>query len=132
MVESDGRFPASPNGQDYSQLTDEQLHSAIRFAEKRLHWNEEDHAVLLSAYRDEIAAMRRHLIDRALARLLANDSAASPEQHRELRRAIAECGVGENEVARMIRLLTNGRTDRVEDLREIEVMALHVRLERES
>jgi hypothetical protein len=131
MVESDGRFPAPPNGRDYSQLTDEQLHSAIRFAEKRLHWSEEDHTVLLTAYRDEIAAMRRHLIDRALARLLVNDSPASPEQHRELRRAVAERGIREDEIVRMTRALTNGRTDRLEDLLEIEVMAFHVRLERE-
>jgi hypothetical protein len=131
MVDPDGRFPASPNGQDYSQLSDDQLHSAIRFAEKRLHWSEEDHAVLLHAYRDEIAAMRRHLMDRVLARLLVNDSPASTEQHRELRRTLAERQASEKEVARMIRSVTDGRTDRIEELLEIEAMALRICLERD-
>ena len=49
---------------DYSQLNDRQLRSAIRFAEKHLRWVEEDHVTLLRAYREEIDAMRQHLIDR--------------------------------------------------------------------
>ena len=56
------------NSFDYSQRNDEQLRSAIRFAEKLLRWVEEDHVTLLRAYREEIDAMRRHPIDRMLRR----------------------------------------------------------------
>ena len=55
---------------DYSQLNDAELRSAIRFAEKHVASIEEGRAELLHAYQDEIDAMRRHLFDRLLRRML--------------------------------------------------------------
>jgi hypothetical protein len=60
-MDSDVPSGAAAQAFDYSQLNDEQLRSAIRFAEKHLRWVQEDHTALLRAYREEINAMRRHL-----------------------------------------------------------------------
>ena len=39
---------------NYAELSDKQLQSAIRFAEERIHWIEEDHIALVRSYRDEV------------------------------------------------------------------------------
>ena len=84
-MDPDVSFGASPNAFDYSQLNDEQLRSAIRFAEKHLCWVEEDHTTLLRAYREEIDAMRRHLIDRMLRRIVTGSAPLSDEQRERLK-----------------------------------------------
>jgi hypothetical protein len=70
----------------YSRLNDAQLRGAIRFAEAHLRSVEEAHEALRSAYRDEIAMMRSHFVDRLLARILARARSLSEQQGSELRR----------------------------------------------
>jgi hypothetical protein len=67
----DGRTPTSAGAGDYSQLSDGQLRAGIRFAEQHIRSVEEDHVELLRVYRDEVDAMRRHLLDRVLRRMIA-------------------------------------------------------------
>jgi hypothetical protein len=69
---------------NYSELSDDQLRSAIRFAEERIRWKEEDHVILLQAYRDEVTTMRRHLVGRILARMAASGARLSREQYRDI------------------------------------------------
>jgi hypothetical protein len=117
---------------DYSQLNDAQLRSAIRFAEKHLRSVEENHVELLRAYRDEISAMRRHLFDRILRRLMTAAVPLTEEQRRNLCRELERRRMQADEIAAVIRSATNGRTDRLEALSEIEAMALLLRLEQEA
>ena len=131
-MDSDRPFPASANSADYSQLNDAQLRSAIRFAEKHLRSVEEDHVELLRAYRDEIDAMRRHLVDRVLRRMTTTALPVSEEQQRNLCRVLDQRRMQANEIAAMILAVTKGRTDRLDGLTEIEAMALLLRLEREA
>jgi hypothetical protein len=112
----------------YSQLSDAQLRAAIRFAEGHLRSVEEDHETLRSAYRDEITAMRSHLVDRLLARILARARPSSDQQRGELRRRFEQRATPAVEVASLVRAASCGRTARLDALNEIEAMALLLRL----
>ena len=114
---------------EYSHLNDAQLRSAIRFAEAHLRSVEEDHDALRRAYCDEIALMRRHLIDRLLVRILARAKPSSEQQRSELRRRFERRAMPPVEVASLVRAASRGRTDRLDALSEIEAMALLLRLE---
>lgn len=118
------------SAEGYSQLDDDQLRSAIQFAEKRVRGVEEDHVALLRAYREEISAMRRQLFDRVLSRLIAIGGPLTQAQSRTLQRAIERRGLLPNQIVFLIRATTKGRTERLDDLTEIEAMALRLRLER--
>lgn len=131
-MDSDVTFGASPNSFDYSQLNDEQLRSAIRFAEKHLRWVEEDHLTLLRAYRDEIDAMRRHLIDRMLRRMVTGSAPLSEEQRRNLSRAFERRAMDAAEVTKVVRTASRGRVSQVDAMTDIEAMALLLRLDREK
>ena len=114
---------------EYSHLNDAQLRSAIRFAEAHLRSVEEDHDALRRAYCDEIALMRRHLIDRLLVRILARARPSSEQQRSELRRRFERRATPAVEVASLVRAASRGRTDQLDALSEIEAMALLLRLE---
>lgn len=114
---------------EYSQLSEDQLHSAIRFVEKRIRWVEEDHITLLRAYRDEVAVMRRHLFDRFFSRMVACSAPLSPQQHHHLSYVLEHRGISADETAIMIRAATKGRSDQLDALTEIEAMAILLRLE---
>jgi len=129
-MDSDGGS-TSPGAQDYSQLSDDQLQSAIRFAELHVRSVEESHVELLRVYRDEIGAMRRQLFDRVLRRLITAAVPLSEEQRLELRETLDQGHIQANEVAAMIRAVTCGRTDRLDTLTEVEAMALLLRLKRQ-
>ncbi len=107
-MDSDVTSGASANPFDYSQLNDEQLRSAIRFAEKHLRWIEEDHVTLLQAYREEIDAMRRHFIDRMLRRMVTGSALPSDEQRRDLHRAFEQRSMDSGEMARIVRAASRG------------------------
>jgi len=131
-MDPDVSFGASPNAFDYSQLDDDQLRSAIRFAEKHLRWIEEDHTMLLHAYRDEIDAMRRHLIDRMLRRIVTGSAPLSDEQRRNLTHAFEQRAMDASEITKAVRATSRGRVARVDALTEIEAMALLLRLDRQT
>jgi hypothetical protein len=131
-MDRDVSFGASPNAFDYSQLDDEQLRSAIRFAEKHLRWIEEDHTALLLAYRGEIDAMRRHLIDRMLRRIVTGSAPLSDEQRRDLSRAFERRSMDASEISKAVRATSRGRVACVDALTEIEAMALLLRLARQT
>ena len=114
---------------EYSHLDDAQLRSAIRFAEAHLRSVEEDHDALHRAYCDEIALMRRHLIDRLVVRILARASPSSEQQRSELRRRFERRATPAVEVASLVRAVSRARTDQLDALSEIEAMALLFRLE---
>lgn len=115
---------------DYSALSDDQLRSAIRFAEERIRWAEEDHVSLLRCYGAEVTTMRRQLVDRMLARMAARGARLSPEQRRDIECALERRGMSAVNVATLVRSATKGRSDRLEALTEIEAMAVLLRLER--
>lgn len=123
---------ASAEAFDYSQLNDEQLRSAIRFAEKHLDWVQEDHVTLLRAYREEVDAMRRHLVDRMLRRIVTGSPPLSTDQRRDLDRAFERRAMNPNEIAKVIRAASKGRVVQVGGLTEIEAMALLLRLDRKA
>jgi hypothetical protein len=131
-MDSDVPSGASAQAFDYSQLNDGQLRSAIRFAEKHLRWVEEDHVTLLRAYRDEIDAMRRHLIDRMLRRMVISSAPLSSEQQRDLSHAFERRAMDASEIAAVVRAASRGRVGHVNALTEIEAMALLLRLGREA
>ena len=112
---------------EYSHLNDAQLRAAIHFAEAHLRSVEEDHDALRRAYCDEIALMRRHLIDRLLVRILARAGPSSEQQRSELRRRFARRATPPIEIASLIHAASRGRTDRLGALTEIEAMALLLR-----
>jgi|HubBroStandDraft_5_1064220.scaffolds.fasta_scaffold00092_14 hypothetical protein len=134
MTAMDSDVPSGGSAQafDYSELNDGQLRSAIRFAEKHLRWVEEDHVTLLRAYREEIDAMRRHLIDRMLRRMVSSSAPISDEQRRDLSRAFERRAMGASEIAKVVRAASRGRVGHVDALTEIEAMALLLRLDREK
>jgi hypothetical protein len=115
---------------NYSELSDDQLRSAMRFAEERIRWMEEDHVTLLRSYRDEVTTMRRHLVDRMLARMAACGARLSREQYRDIGRAFERHGMSADDIAILVRSATKGRSDRPDVLTEIEAMAVLLRLER--
>jgi hypothetical protein len=115
---------------NYSELSDDQLRSAIRFAEQRVRWMEEDHVTLLHAYREEVTTMRRHLVNRMLARMAARGARLSREQHRDIGRAFERHGMSADDIAILVRSATKGRSDRADALTEIEAMAVLLWLER--
>ena len=131
-MDSDVPSGASAEASDYSQLNDGQLGSAIRFAEKHLRWVEEDHVTLLQAYREEIDAMRRHLIDRMLRRMVTSSAPLSDEQQHDLSRAFERRAMDASEITKVVRAASRGRVVRVDALTEIEAMALLLRLDREA
>ena len=131
-MDSDVPSGASAQAYDYSQLNDGQLRSAIRFAEKHLRGLEEDHVTLLLAYREEIDAMRRHLIDRMLRRMVSSSAPLSDDQKRDLRRAFERRAMDASEIAVVVRAASRGRVGHVDALTEIEAMALLLRLDREA
>jgi hypothetical protein len=131
-MDSDGPSGASAEASDYSQLNDGQLGSAIRFAEKHLRWVEEDHVTLLQAYREEIDAMRRHLIDRMLRRMVTSSAPLSDDQQHDLSRAFERRGMDASEITKVVCAASRGRVVRVDALTEIEAMALLLRLDREA
>jgi hypothetical protein len=117
---------------NYSELSDDQLRSAIRFAEERIRWVEEDHVTLLRSYRDEVTTVRRHLIDRMLSRMAARGALLSREQYRDVSRAFERRGMSADDIAILVRSATKGRSDRADTLTEIEAMAVLLRLERHT
>lgn len=127
---SDPGAPASAD--EYSDLNDAQLRTAIDFAEKRLCWVEEDHVELRRAYRDEIGAMRGQLIDRLLSRVIAQAEPSSVEQRCELQRRFERRAMPTEQVAFLVRAASRGRTEQLEALTEIEAMALLLRLEHDA
>ena len=131
-MDSEVPFDAFAHAFDYSPLNDDQLRSAIRFAEKHLRWVEEDHVTLLRVYREEIDAMRRHLIDRMLRRMVSGSALLSDEQRRDLDRAFEQRSMNSNEIAKIVRAASRGRVGHIAALTEIEAMALMLRLGRES
>ena len=131
-MDPDVSFGASPNAFDYSQLDDDQLRSAIRFAEKHLRWIEEDHTTLLHAYREEIDAMRRHLIDRMLRRIVTGSAPLSDEQRRNLTHAFEQRAMDASEITKAVLATSRGRVAHVDALTEIEAMALLLRLDRKT
>lgn len=130
----DSNLPSGASAQafDYSQLNDDQLRSAIRFAEKHLRWVEEDHVTLLRAYREELGAMRRHLIDRMLRQMVTCSAPLSNEQRRDLQRAFERRAMDASQVAHVVRAATRGRTAHPDALTDVEAMALLLRLDRDS
>ena len=130
-MDSDVPSGASAQAFDYSELNDGQLRSAIRFAEKHLRWVEEDHVTLLRAYREEIDAMRRHLIDRMLRRMVSSSAPISDEQRRDLSRAFERRAMDASEIVKVVRAASRSRVGHVAALTEIEAMALLLRLDRE-
>jgi hypothetical protein len=131
-MDSDVPSGASAQAFDYSQLNDGQLRSAIRYAEKHLRWVEEDHVALLRAYRAEIDAMRRHLIDRMLTQMVTSSAPLSDEQKRDLSHAFERRAMDASEIAVVVRAASRGRVGHVDALTEIEAMALLLRLGREA
>jgi hypothetical protein len=131
-MDSDVPSGASAQAFDYSQLNDGQLRSAIRYAEKHLRWVEEDHVALLRAYRAEIDAMRRHLIDRMLRRMVTSSAPLSGEQQRDLSRAFERRAMDASEIAVVVRAASRGRVAHVDALTELEAMALLLHLGREA
>jgi hypothetical protein len=131
-MDSDVPSGASAHAYDYSQLNDGQLRSAIRYAEKHLRWVEEDHVALLRAYREEIDAMRRHLIDRMLRRMVTSSAPLSGEQQRHLSHAFERRAMDASEITVVVRAASRGRVGHVDALTEIEAMALLLRLDREA
>lgn len=129
-MDSDGRLDPAARPSDYSQLNDEQLRSAMRFAEKRLRWVQEEHVELTRAYQGEIDAMRKHLIDRILTRMVSSAAPLSEQQCHELNAAFERCAMKADEVARLVRAATKGCAEQIDALTEIEAMALLLRLER--
>jgi hypothetical protein len=134
MNAMDSDVPSSGSARpfDYSQLNDGQLRSAIRFAENHLRGVEEDHVTLLRAYREEIDAMRRHLIDRMLRRIVTSSAPLSDEQQRNLSHAFERRAMDASEIAVVVRAVSRGRVGHVDALTEIEAMALLLRLDREA
>jgi hypothetical protein len=130
-MDSDRSAYAFPTAADYAQLNDAQLRSAIRFAEKHMRSLEEGHVALLHAYQDEITAMRRHLLDRVLHRMITAADPLSEQQRRELLHALGQRRMQTKEIAATIRAVTKGRTEQLDALTEIEAMALLLQLERE-
>lgn len=131
-MDTDGRTGSSAHPGDYSQLNDEQLRSAMRFAEKRLRWVQEEHVELTRAYQGEIDAMRKHLIDRVLTRMISGSPPLSDQQRHDLNAAFKRCAVTADEAARLIRAASRGRAEQIGALTEIEAMALLLRLERQA
>jgi hypothetical protein len=117
-MDSDVPSGASAQAFDYSELNDVQLRAAIRFAEKHLRWVEEDHVTLLRAYREEIYAMRRHLIDRMLRRMVTSSAPLSDEQQRDLSRAFERRAMDTSEIAKIVRAASRGRVGHVAALTE--------------
>jgi hypothetical protein len=124
----DGRDVPVGTADGYSYLNDAQLRVAIRFAEAHLRSVEEDHEALRHAYFGEIVLMRRHLIDRLLARVLAQAKPLSEQQCSELRRRFERRATPAVEVASLVRAASRGRTAQVDALKEIEAIALLLRL----
>jgi hypothetical protein len=131
-MDTDGRPGPSAHPGDYSQLNDEQLRSAMRFAEKRLRWVQEEHVELTRAYQGEIDAMRKHLIDRVLTRMVSGGAPLSEQQRIDLNAAFERCAMKADETASLIRAATSGRAEQIGALTEIEAMALLLRLERQA
>ncbi len=127
--DSDPGAPAS--AQEYSQLNDAQLRTAIRFAEERLRWVEEDHVELRRAYRDEIDTMRGQLIDRLLTRMIAQAEPLSEEQRCKLHRRFEQRAIPAEQISLLVRAASRGRTEQFHSLTEIEAMALLLHLERD-
>jgi len=113
----------------YSQLSDTQLRSAIRFTRAYLQSIEEEQAVLRRAYNDEIAIMRGELVDRLIARIMTRTGPLSPEQWRELLRRFESHALPTAHITALVRSASRGRTDDVGALSEIEAMAILLRLE---
>jgi hypothetical protein len=131
-MDFDGDPGAPASADEYSDLNDAQLRTAIRFAEKRLRWVEEDHVELRRAYCGELDALRGQLIGRLLTRMIAQAGPLSEEQRCELQRQFERRTMPAGEVALLVRAASRGRTERICALTEIEAMALLLRLEREA
>lgn len=115
---------------NYAELSDDQLQSAIRFAQERIRWVEQDHVVLINSYRDEVTVMRRHLINRVLARMTACDDPLSRSQYADLCKAFVVRDMTADAVSALVRAATKGRSERLDCLTEVEAMAILLRLER--
>jgi 23S rRNA G2069 N7-methylase RlmK/C1962 C5-methylase RlmI len=131
-MDFDGHPGAPASADEYSDLNDAQLRTAIRFAEKRLRWVEEDHVELRRAYHDEIDSMRGQLIDRLLTRMIAQAEPLSEEQRRELQHRFERRAMPAEQVALLVRAASRGRTEQLHALTEIEATALLLRLERDA
>src|SRR5260370_29766528 len=72
---------------NYSELSDDQLRSAIRFAKERIRWVEEDHVSLLRSYHDEVTAIQRAFV--STARDTCIEAAERASLHRRFQRALS-------------------------------------------
>lgn len=127
------RGPGAPvSAHAYWELDDGRLRAAIQLTENRLRWVEEDHIELRRAYRDEIDAMRRELVVRFLRQIAAQADPVSAQQRRDLYRRFERRAMVAGEIALAVRVVSRGRTDRLDALTEIEAMALLLRLERDA
>jgi hypothetical protein len=131
-MDFDGDAGAPGSAPEYSELNDAQLRAAIRFAEKRLRWVEEDHVELRRAYRDEIHTMRGQLIDRLLTRMITQAEPLSEEQRCKLQRRFERCATPAEQILLLVRAASRGRTEQLHSLTEIEGMALLLHLERDE
>ena len=128
-VDSNGDSAHAKRSHPSLNLTDAQLRSALRFAERRLRSLDTEYTALQRAYRHEIATIRRLLIDRLLNRMMAQDGPLSVEQQVELRRRFERHGLSGDQISGLARTVSRGRTDAIGPLTEIEGMALLLRLE---
>lgn len=76
--------------------------------------------------------MRKHLIDRILTRMVSGAVPLSEQQCLELNAAFERCAMKADEVARLVRAATKGRSEQICALTEIEAMALLLRLQRKA
>jgi hypothetical protein len=108
----------------YSHLSDAQLRCAIRFAQAHLRSVEEDHEALRRAYRDEMAAMQSHLVDRLLTRIISRHRPLSEHQRRELQHRFERRATPAAEIISLVRAASRGRSDQIDELSEIEALAI--------
>jgi hypothetical protein len=113
----------------YSQLSDAQLRSAIRFAQAHLRSVEDDQEPVRNIYREEVAIMRSEPLDRLLARIVMRARPLSDQQLDELHRRFESQALPTAQVTAVVRAAPRGRTDRLDALSEIEAMGILLRLE---
>lgn len=113
----------------FADLDDAQLRSALRFVHAHLRSVQDDHAILCRLYRQEIAIMRGHLIDRLLARIITRAKPLSDQQRLELLRRFERHATPPATVVSLVRAASRGRTDHMGALSEVEAMAILLHLE---
>lgn len=113
----------------FASLDDAQLRSALRFVHAHLRSVQDDHDILCRLYRQEIAIIRSHLIDRLLGRIITRGKPLSDQQLVELLRRFERHATPRAKVVALVRAASRGRTDHMEALSEVEAMAILLHLE---